>query len=890
MDTDDEEVVLKGSPLYQYLKEACPDDGFQCFQSTAGVEGAISPGKQRRGLTKRLRDVCKVIQVGITKLTHGIVFPVDRQEFLAYLNNHHLPKFYTLAMRSRCLNEDDAAVLSTLLGVSDKPKQSGAKIIFWLIILGLLMISHTMFLSGVCHPKLLLNAVEAFNALDILVYAVVMTILFLSLMWQVGVLWQYFRLWSTHRRQDKCFDKFLSSQNSFGRFLKKSVLYVQEVEVILRGYTMMTPFTPISHLERGSQTQLQCPALRQAIFQAARNQFMSLRQAMLSTIDDAQLREEEHRDLEDLYLATTDLQRLAGDLSILTDDSTGPYPTSYLKAISNLYSDQLSEFIRRYLLCLKPDLLADPSGDTSSSHSTLDNVTRLAGRDLATLKNSYKLHQPMSPLPSDMDPQNKACETGEIWGPSNILPSAARALRLHLDVTMKRAMQIESRTCTEEGKYDFRDSEIHKLDELLSEVKGHLEACQTCLHEAETALAKLAGHMEPANQKEPVMLKTETKADLPTPQQLDFISPKDNDIDFIEEEIFEAYIDPDRDDGIPDYSMDDLIEERRKRKQDSEDAKHMLVELHSVLSKREEEKEKMRREKRRIREGDDSAEEWKPRGDMNGGEVDSMKDDERTNNPVTDADLSHDLESGNRLDGSMDVENKRTSSHERQEDSKIHTGKDKSKHGANEIGDSEESVSIAKVLEVGDDEDDSRKLNHNSGDSISGTNLLPVTDKGDGRDSDGYDHINNQYLCHQIPDNVVQDVRTSGGGEGYDASGIGRSTEKSIRRPVPKPRKNIGKRLNPLTHGNTAHLTSGACQVTSDNGRAPVRAEESACTPQEDGKRDSGEERGLEREDGEGASPWRPQPMAIPFMQGLAAEAVRISRGRQSLAEDTFGD
>lgn len=81
----------------------------------------------------------------------------------------------------------------------------------------------------------------------------------------------------------------------------------------------MTPFTPISHLERGSQTQLQCPALRQAIFQAARNQFLSLRQAMLSTIADSPLRDEEQRDLEDVYLATTDLQHLAGELSILTD-------------------------------------------------------------------------------------------------------------------------------------------------------------------------------------------------------------------------------------------------------------------------------------------------------------------------------------------------------------------------------------------------------------------------------------------------------------------------------------------------------------------------------------------------------------------------------------------
>ena len=37
------------------------------------------------------------------------------------------------------------------------------------------------------------------------------------------------------------------------------------------------------------------------------------------------------------------------------------------------------------------------------------------------------------------------------------------------------------------------EAEVSDLEQILSEVKGHLEACQTCLHEAGTAVTKLSG-------------------------------------------------------------------------------------------------------------------------------------------------------------------------------------------------------------------------------------------------------------------------------------------------------------------------------------------------------------------------------------------------------------
>lgn len=56
--------LSQGSPLYQYLKEACPDDGFQIFQSTAGADDAtLLAGTESNSLTKRLQDAGKFIQV-----------------------------------------------------------------------------------------------------------------------------------------------------------------------------------------------------------------------------------------------------------------------------------------------------------------------------------------------------------------------------------------------------------------------------------------------------------------------------------------------------------------------------------------------------------------------------------------------------------------------------------------------------------------------------------------------------------------------------------------------------------------------------------------------------------------------------------------------------------
>lgn len=310
---------------------------------------------------------------------------------------------------------------------------------------------------------------------------------------------------------------------------------------------------------------------------------------------------------------------------------------------------------------------------------------------------------------------------------------------------------------------------------------------------------------------------------------------------------------------------------QRKKKQDSEDAKHMLMELNSVLTKREGEKEKMRRERRRMKEGMDSIQDAETLGELNEGGIDSTNDertigDGKTNASVTcDGSLSE-LESGyttTLCDSLTDLDHNQTLSHEHHEHNERHVGKANPQQLSNDINCMEDSSSETKSLEVANNGDDEKYVDQNSDD---------------------------QVLHHQMSWNGCQDVGSSGSGDGYDASGIGRSTETTIRRPVPKPRKNIGKRLNPSSDGNVAPVGSDFIAASHESCQASlVRSDQDYCDPEENKSLDS-EGHGSESGDREGVCQWRQQPMAIPFMQGLAAEAVRISRERQSLAEDTFGD
>ncbi|XP_071491322.1 vezatin-like [Diadema antillarum] len=710
------------------------------------------------------------------------------------LNNRVLPRCHSLAVESKCLNSEDAEVLSSYNTTSPvHPRLSRLRIVTGIVI--------------------------------------VLTLCLLALIWQCSVTFKYAKLWRQYRLMGESFSQFIAVHTVFGDVLKKAILYIQEVEVISRGYTMMTPYTPISHLERSGHTQLQCPALRQAVFQSARKQFLSLRRAMLATLAHCPLREEGGpRDVDELYLATTDLAILDGQSSILTAESCGPCQTSQLKALTNLYSDQLSEFIRRHLMGRWPDLVADPSRhaeEPSEWYIILDEASQSAKRELSYLNSSLKLHQPtLTPCSSD----EPAEEVREIWGPNDVLPSASRALILHLNIAVNSAQKLVKSSKIECNNGKLVESEVAELEELLAEVKGHLDACQTCLREAGVSVAKLSGHKEHPKSLHPVSPNEDSasKPTEPSPEPINLMDLEEPEIDFIEEEVFEAYIDAEKDDTIPDYDMVDFIAE-----------------------KREEEKQRMREERKRLKEGGECG--LLEEGDTTTG-TDSMRtvSGQRTGDAVQ----------SSQEDGGLDECNH-----------KCVTG-----GGSDATG---MRTSMWKVCNLEDE------LATESGE-------MPRPTRCDV-----------QYPNPGGVSNSSHVIRSGEDGEGSPADdpticnklGVGENIATRIQKPIPKPRRNI-----PLRYADSSSSSSierGTLLPSEVETRCSKSSDQAAKEMMID--RDLQHERFLmdtnleTHRQGDSCvmdsvvmATLGQQHMAIPFMQGLAAEAVKMSRERH-LAEETFG-
>ncbi|XP_071499419.1 uncharacterized protein [Diadema antillarum] len=823
MDECEDDVLLEGSPLYHYLQEACPDEDFDSFQpATTASDAASDKASQEKLSVKSVKAVNRVLHSiqcagkhALLEVLQNFSLPVDPTDFVSFLNNRVLPRCHYLAVESKCLNPEDAEVLSSYNTTSP------------------------------VHPRL--------SRLRIVTgIMIVLTLCLLALIWQCSVTFKYAKLWRQYRLMGESFSQFIAVHTVFGDVLKKAILYIQEVEVISRGYTMMTPYTPITHLERSGHTQLQCPALRQAVFQSARNLFLSLRRAMLATLAHCPLRDEGGpQDVDELYLATTDLAILDGQSSILTAESCGPCQTSQLKALTNLYSDQLSEFIRRHLMGRWPDLVADPSIHTeepSEWYIILDEASQSVKRELSYLNSSLKLHQPtLTPCSSD----EQAEEVREIWGPNDVLPSASRALILHLNIAVNSAQKLVKSSKIECNNGKLAESEVAELEELLAEVKGHLDACQTCLREAGVSVAKLSGYKEHPKSHHPVSPNenSASKPTEPSPEPINLMDLDEPEIDFIEEEVFEAYIDAEKDDTIPDYDMEDFIAEKKRRKQESEDAKHLLLELHTVLSKREEEKQRMREERRRLKEGGECG--LLEEGDTATG-TDSMRtvSGQRTGDAVPNSQEDGGLDECSRKcvtggGGDGDVAGMRTSV--------CNKNRELAKASGDTLGPTRCDVQYPNPVDASN-------------------SSLGIQEGEDGEGSPADDPT----ICSKL--------------------GVGENVATRIQKPIPKPRRNI-----PLRYADSNSSSS------IDRGTLPPEVETRCSKSSDQAAKEMMVDKDLQHErflmdtnlethrqgnscvmDSVVMATLGQQHMAIPFMQGLAAEAVKMSRERH-LAEETFG-
>ncbi|KAK3102711.1 hypothetical protein FSP39_013354, partial [Pinctada imbricata] len=325
--------------------------------------------------------------------------------------------------------------------------------------------------------------------------------------------------------------------------VKKSLILIQEAELVARGFTLLSHRNPVSRMEQSSvyQSRRQCPQLRQSVF------FVS-RVSMLQYKD-----------------ATTNLLTKYP----LPQDSDGTH--SYLAYIP----------LEEYGECLRID------GNSPESLCELAKVTD--GFSIAAIKQDHlstvhNHHKTLVTLREDKDSKPKNRERPVRTGLQE-LHIAVHSLDLHLQAALLRVrsltdtleMEIEKQNNDKSESSEFNQSQ----QSLLQQISQELSACRGCWEEGISRLEKL---QKKSQSDKPKSMKSGDEGSAVSSggaYPIKIVEIKDP---IIEDEVFEAYIDEEEEFDI-DYAWDEYLtpEEKAKKKQEKAEAMRVLSELKSVI-------------------------------------------------------------------------------------------------------------------------------------------------------------------------------------------------------------------------------------------------------------------------------------------------------------------
>ncbi|KAJ5572260.1 hypothetical protein N7535_005920 [Penicillium sp. DV-2018c] len=219
----------------------------------------------------------------------------------------------------------------------------------------------------------------------------------------VGVLFYAFakRQWLKFLRHQavEAAGAFIGNAQGFDSAASASVVFIQEVELVSRGYRISTPLPPISRLEDQVQTR-RCLRLRRTVsecFYSMLERYIESQNTLRPLTDEGDLAK--YYDIYDIGLEELE----AIEASLLTRTNEDQYS---LRALRNLFGKLYS--VRKSVLCCLLALSADGGGsDIARWSSAVEEMRELASvtgtsmqKMTAILNEEDHTNIPPSPLPS----------------------------------------------------------------------------------------------------------------------------------------------------------------------------------------------------------------------------------------------------------------------------------------------------------------------------------------------------------------------------------------------------------------------------------------------------------------------------------------------------------
>ncbi|KAH3782330.1 vezatin-like [Dreissena polymorpha] len=375
-------------------------------------------------------------------------------------------------------------------------------------------------------------------------------------------------------------NEFLKASQKFRNVYKKCLRLVQETELVARGFTLVSQKNPLSHIEQGFGSDVaivtrQCPRLRKLLFTYSRDAVLNTRQNIKHLLERYPLDKE--LDVHGTFLAFEPLQSYGPCLQTVEDEDlfnlTDGFSVSALKGIYQLCSLHQSELIKVLLLvCAKYTC-----HDISCCSEMLGSIRQDAEDWTGSLEKCYTFYnstwQSLEPVSRKHTPYS---------GQEDAFV-AVHSLDLHLQAALARVRELSKRL---EGSSSDSQSDSFPascdLPSLLQPIKSELDSCKGCWEEAQLRIAKCLGKSSDAPTVKAQSDKVEsnnpvTQTEGPAKEIEDYI---------IEDQMFEAYTDPNE--VITDTHWDRPLsaEEKAKKKLERDETMRVLTELKSVISVR----------------------------------------------------------------------------------------------------------------------------------------------------------------------------------------------------------------------------------------------------------------------------------------------------------------
>lgn len=498
----DEDIVLENSPLQKYLDEI----GFTDFEK---VKGNRVQEEVEKSLVFSFRTWIK----GIFQCFHYGAFKRTWESFLSWFavtpsmqDLEAFRKDYIVAVaESQVLNEDDVNCLSRFdpeLFECRRQRKSSALHKEWSSFLSRRYVLPSVFV--------LVSAVlVAVNGFVFSSLSVVFVLLFVA--GSESLIQYYFCI--HHQRNLDELISFTKQIKQLAQLLRKSIKFIQEMEIISKGYTMVGPANPnfFSENDDNFTRSTVYPALRENILTNTEHVATCLQKSAKELLLHFPL----DMELANLFthLSTGDLN--VGIRKLVSDGCNERMSLQGLKNMASLVLSLQSEFLSRFLLCLS---VKAHGGNLYELYNKLftnmNKIFRISSKvitaSLTSIERCCRVHESCCFKNEELVKSlTKLCTK---W---TALDTALHSLQLHLQAGILRIQSFQqdiselSKSEAEQELKATNSSDINQNADIAFQwLKSDLESAFTCWQEGERHLNKLLGK-EPAVQLNSVSCDTE---------------------------------------------------------------------------------------------------------------------------------------------------------------------------------------------------------------------------------------------------------------------------------------------------------------------------------------------------------------------------------------------